>query len=121
MAVMGNRLVTSRIKAFPRCGGGAALAGYGGGGLAAVIESDGKPVPGQQGIHVHRAEELLLSSNDSAETFDSVVILSLAVLCVGEADAAPQGIGVIRPERSLPSFSSAAQDLLGLAIGTLFH
>src|SRR5213075_3381451 len=77
----------------------AAMLSFGLGRLAAVIESDGKPVAGQQRIRVHRAEELLLSSNDSAETFDSVVILSLAILCVGEADAALPGVDGHRPAR----------------------
>src|SRR6266404_5389815 len=70
---------------------------------------------------MHRADDSFFQGHDAAEPVDSIVILSLAILRIGQTSAAPESIGMLGTERALPSVRGTAQYSFGLAIRALLH
>src|SRR5213080_2647025 len=97
------------------------MLGFGFGGLASIIEGNSEAVPGQQGIGVHRAGDSFFQGHDAAEPGDRVVILTLAVLRVGEAGPAPKCVGMLGAEGALASVGCSAKHFLGVAIRALLY
>src|ERR1700730_17202404 len=68
---------------------------------------------------MHGAEDPFFQGHDTAEACYRFVILSLAILGIGETSAAPQSIGVLGTDRLLSGFSDRAQDIFSFAVGAL--
>ena len=60
------------------------------------------------------------NGHDFAEAGYRFVVLSLAILRIGETSAAPKSIGMLGADRLLTSFSDRAQDIFSFAVGALF-
>src|SRR4051812_31024653 len=90
-------------------------------GFASVIEGNGKTVARKEGIGMRRAKKALRESNDVAEPVDGFVILSLAILRVGDAGFAAHSIELLEAEGAFAGFGGAAQRLFGFTIRALLH
>src|SRR5437870_8453445 len=68
---------------------------------------------------MHGAQDPFFQGHNSAEACYRFVILSLAILRIGETSAAPKSIGMLGANCLLSGLSDRAQDIFRFAVGAL--